>query len=83
MCLYIYKYVFICIYVHTCVFIYIYIYVCVCMCIYMIMYEERLKKQNNAKIDEIIMKVNVEHFGCNNLLQDVKFVKNAKMTMNI
>ena len=48
------------------------------------MYEEKLKKQNNAKLNEYIMKVDVECFGYNNLLQDFKFRKNvAKITMDI
>ena len=36
-----------------------------------------LKKQYDPKSDEFIMKVDVEHFGCNNLLQDFKFMKNV------
>ena len=32
-------------------------------------------KQNNSKLDEFIMEVDVERFGCNNLLQDFKFMK--------
>ena len=34
-------------------------------------------KKNNLKFDEFIMKVNVKHFGSNNLLQDFKFMKNV------
>ena len=43
-----------------------------------------MKKQNNPKFDEFIMKVDVERFGCNNLLQDFKFMKSVvKIVMNI
>ena len=35
------------------------------------LYEEMLKKQNNPKFDGYIMKVDVEHFGCFNLLQEL------------
>ena len=45
--------------------------------------KERLKKQNNPKFDEFIMKVNVEHFSCNNLIQDFKFMKNFKIAMDV
>ena len=31
---------------------------------------------NNPKIDESIMKVDVERFGCNNHLLDFEFMKN-------
>ena len=34
----------------------------------------KLKEQNNTKFDEFIMKVDVERFGYNNLLQDFKFM---------
>ena len=29
------------------------------------------------------MKVDVERFGCNNLLQDFKFMKNVKVVMDV
>ena len=35
------------------------------------------EKQNNPKSGEFIMKVDIERFGCNNLLQDFKFMKNV------
>ena len=35
------------------------------------------KKQNNPKFDGFIMRVNVECFGSNNLLQGFKFMKNV------
>ena len=42
------------------------------------------KKQNTPKFDEFIMKVNVECFGCNNLLQDFTFMKNVvKIAMDV
>ena len=45
---------------------------CVCVC------EEKFKKINNPKFYKLIMKVDVERFGCNNLLQDFKFMKDEK-----
>ena len=42
-----------------------------------------MKKQINPKFDEFIMKVDVEHFGYNNLLQDFKFMKSVKITMDV
>ena len=42
------------------------------------------KKQKNIKFDEFIMKVNFEHFDCNNLLQDLKSMKNiVKIAMDV
>ena len=42
------------------------------------------KKKKNPKFDKFIMKVDVEHFGCNNLLQNFKFMKNfVKIAMNV
>ena len=38
--------------------------------------ESRKKKQNNPKFDEFIKKVDVEHFGFNNLLQDLNNIFN-------
>ena len=29
------------------------------------------------------MKINVERFGCNNLFQDFKFMKNIKIAMDV
>ena len=41
-------------------------------------------KKNNPKLDELIMKVNIECFSCNNLLHDLKFMKNVvKIVMDI
>ena len=42
------------------------------------MYEKKLKKQNNPKFDEFIMKVNTECFVSNNLLQGFKLMKHVK-----
>ena len=53
--------------------VYIYIYM-----------KKRLKKQNNPKFEEFIMKVNIKHFSCNYLLQDFKFMKNVvKIAMDV
>ena len=42
------------------------------------------KTQNNPKFDEFIMKVDVELFGYNNLLQEFKFMKNVvKIAMDV
>ena len=38
-------------------------------------YKEMQKKQNNPKFDEFIVKVHVECFNYDNLLQDFKFMK--------
>ena len=38
-----------------------------------------MKKQNNPKFDEFIMKVDVELFGYNKHLQDFKLLKNAPL----
>ena len=47
-------------------------------------YKEKLKKQNTPKFDEFIKKVDVEHYGCNNLLLDFIFMKNViKIAMNV
>ena len=44
----------------------------------------KLKKQNNLKFDEFIMKVDVERSSYNDLLQDFKFMKNVvKIAMNV
>ena len=43
----------------------------------------KLKKQNYPKFGEFIMNVNIERFGCNNLLQDFKFMKNVKIAMDV
>ena len=40
-------------------------------------------KINNPKFDEFIMKVDVERFGCKNLLQDFKFMKIVRMAMDV
>ena len=43
-----------------------------------------LKKQNNPKFNEFILKVDVECFSCNNLLQEFKFMKNiVKVAMDV
>ena len=36
-----------------------------------------LKKQSNPTFDEFIMKVDVERFACNNLLQEFESMKNV------
>ena len=52
--------------------------------IFLYVYEKKLKKQNIPKFNEFIMKVDVERFGCNNLLQDFKFMKNVvKIAMDV
>ena len=52
--------------------------------IYLYIYKESCKKQNNPKFDESIMKVDIERFSYNNLLQDFKFMKNVvKIAMDI
>ena len=43
----------------------------------------RSKKQNTPKFDELITKIDVERFSCNNLLQDFKFMKNVKIAMDL
>ena len=44
----------------------------------------KLKKQNNPKFDQLIMKVDIEFFSYNNLLHDFKFMKNiVKILMDI
>ena len=46
--------------------------------------KSRKKKQNNSKFKELIMKVNIEHFSYNNLLQDFKFMKSlVKIAMDV
>ena len=59
---------------HTRPHIYIYIYITKEI---ILTFSKKLKKINNPKIEENIMKVNVERFSYNNLLQDVNFVENA------
>ena len=49
---------------------------CVCVCTSVCVWR-KLKKQNNPKSDEFIMKVDVQRSGCNNLLRDFKFMKNV------
>ena len=53
--------------------------------IYIYIYEERFKKKkNDPKFSEFIMKVDVEHFGCNNLFQGFKFMKTVvKIAMDV
>ena len=41
-----------------------------------------MKKQNNSKFDESIMRVDVERFGNINFLQDFKFMKSVKIAMD-
>ena len=42
------------------------------------------KKLDNPKFNEFIIKVNVECFGCNTLLQDFKFMKSVvKIVMDV
>ena len=41
------------------------------------------KKNNTPKFDEFIMKANIDHFGCNNLLQDFKFMEHVKIVMDV
>ena len=50
------------------IYIYMWVWVWVCVC------KEKLKIQ---EFEEFIMKVYVERFGCNNLLQNFKFMKNV------
>ena len=38
---------------------------------------------NNPKLDEFFMIVNVERFGCNNLLHDFKFMKNVQIAIAV
>ena len=40
-------------------------------------YEKKLKRQNIPKFDEFIMKVNIECFSRNNLLQRFELMKNV------
>ena len=37
--------------------------------------DKEVRKTNNPKFDEFIIKVDVERFGCNNLLQGFKFME--------
>ena len=53
------------------------------MYIYFFIFEEKSKTQNNPKFDDFIMKVDIERFDCNNLLQDFKFMKNVKIAMDV
>ena len=46
---------------------------CVCMCVCV----KKLKKTNNPKFYEFMMKADVERYGYNNLLQDLKFMKSV------
>ena len=62
-----------CIYNYKLMYIYIYIYMYVY--IYIFIYEENFEKINSPRFDEFIMKVDVERFGCNNLLQDFRLMK--------
>ena len=73
---------------------YIHIPVCRYGCIYVFMEEYKEinptiwrnaeKTKQNPKFDEFIMKVDVECFGCNNFLQDFKFMKKViKIVMDI
>ena len=39
----------------------------------------KVEKTNNPKLGEFIMKVDVERFGLDNFLQDIKFMKNVKV----
>ena len=49
-----------------------------------ILNEEKEEKTNNPKFAEFIMKVNVEHFSFNNLLQGFKFMKRfVKIAMDV
>ena len=42
------------------------------------------KKQNNPKFNEFIMKVDIEHFGYNNFLQNCDFMKGVvKIAMDV
>ena len=48
------------------------------------MEKSKKKEKKNPKCDELIIEVDVERFGCNNLLQDFKFMKNVfKIAMDI
>ena len=45
---------------------------------------KKVESTNNLKFDEFIMKVDVERFGCSNLLQVFKFMKNVvKIAMDV
>ena len=58
----------------TGIYIYIYIYI----------YKQSWKNKIIQKFEELIMKVNVEYFGCNNLLQNFEFMKNVfKIVMDV
>ena len=47
-------------------------------------YDEKKKKQNNPQFYEFIMKVDVQRFGYNNLLQDFKFMYSvAEIAMDV
>ena len=77
---YIYIYIYIYIYnkhIYIYIYIYIYKYGYIYIYIYIYIYEEILKKRSCLKFDEFIMKVDVERFGCNNILQEFKFIKNV------
>ena len=64
---------------------------CVCVYMYMKVNKEinptvwrKVEKTDNLKFDEFIMKVDIEHFDYNNLLQDFKFMKNVvKIMMDV
>ena len=45
--------------------------------------KKKIEKINNPKFDEFIMKIDIECFGCNNFLQDLKFMKNVKIAMDV
>ena len=65
------------------IYIYIYIYVCVCVCVCVCVWI-KVEKRKNPKFYRFVMKVDVERFGCNNLLQDVKYMKSVvKIAMDI
>ena len=52
--------------------------------IYIYIYEAQLKKENDPKFEEFIIKVEGERFGYNNLLQDFRFMKNVvKIAMDV
>ena len=46
--------------------------------------KKRLKKQNNPKFDEFIIKVDVKRFSCKYILEDFKFNKSiVKIAMGV
>ena len=51
--------------------------------IYPTVWRKVKKKKTTRKFCEFIMKVDVERLGCNDLLQDFKFMKNIKITMDV